>query len=473
MKRAPFRTAMFLTAALLAAAPALAQDFPPAPPIADPKPFKLPATETYSLSNGMQVTLVPYGIAPKAVVSLRIRAGNATEGDQTWLSDLTGAMMKEGAAGRTAGQLSTAAASMGGDLNIGVGQQTTAVTMNVLSEYAAAAVQLISHVAIRPDLPAGELARVKANLGRQLSVALSQPGTLADIALARTVYGPDHVYGRVVPSAAQLAGYTIDQVKAFHAGQFGAKRAHLYIAGRFDAEAIKAAVAKAFDGWVAGPDPVKIAAPHAAGPQVVLIDRPGAPQTTLRLTFDAAQAGSDADIPQRVTNSLLGGAFSSRITTNIREDKGYTYSPGSGISFNPGDALWTFNADVTTAQTGAALSEVFKEIRRMQNEPAPEVESKGIRTYMAGLFSIQNSTSGAVVGTLATRDLLGLPADWTDRYVPAVLAVGPDQMQAYAKAGYPLDKLTLIVVGDLKTVEPQLKALPELATLPTKTMRVP
>ena len=141
------KRALFLTAALFAAAPALAQDFPPAPPIADPKPFRLPATETYSLPNGMQVTLVPYGVAPKVVVSLRVRAGNATEGEQTWLADLTGAMMKEGAAGRTAGQLSTAAASMGGDLQVGVGQQTTAITMNVLSEYAPDAVALIGQVA--------------------------------------------------------------------------------------------------------------------------------------------------------------------------------------------------------------------------------------------------------------------------------------------------------------------------------------
>ncbi|RYD53796.1 MAG: insulinase family protein [Sphingomonadales bacterium] len=464
---------LLLTAALFAAAPSLAQDFPPAPPITDPKPFRLPATETFALPNGMMVTLVPYGIAPKTVVSLRVRAGSVTEGEATWMAELTGAMMKEGAGGRTAGQLATAAAGMGGDLNVSAGQQTTQITMNVLSEYAPDAVALISQVATRPDLPASELARVKANLGRQLSVGLSQPGTLADIALARTIYGPDHPYGRLVPSQAQLTGYTIDQVKAFHAGQFGAKRAHLYIAGKFDAAAVKAAVTKAFSEWKAGPEPLRIEAPHKPGPQIVLVDRPGAPQTTLRLSFDASAAGSEADIPQRVTNSLLGGAFSSRITTNIREDKGYTYSPSSGISLNPGDALWTFDADVTTAQTGAALSEVFKEIRRMQDELAPEVESKGIRTYMAGLFSIQNSTSGAVVGTLATRDLLGLPKDWTDRYVPAVLAVEPEQMQAYAKTGYPLDKLTLVVVGDLKTVEPQLKALPELAKLPTKTVKVP
>ncbi|UZK67433.1 M16 family metallopeptidase [Sphingomonas sp. M1-B02] len=466
--------ALFLLAALAVATPALAQDaFPPAPPIGEPKPFKLPATETFSLPNGLTVTLIPYGIAPKTVVSLRIRAGNATEDKETWLADVTGEMMKEGAGGKSSAAIATAAAAMGGDLNIGVGVQSTQVTMNVLSEHAAQAIALIGDVAMRPDLPPAELARVKANLGRRLSIALSQPGMLADAALARTIYGPDHVYGRVVPSQAQLAAYTIADVKRFHAGQFGARRARLYIAGRFDGAAVKAAITRTFGGWTAGPDPVKLVSPHNPGPKVVLVDRPGAPQTTVRLAFDAERAGSVNDIPQRVTNALLGGAFSSRITTNIREDKGYTYSPTSGIGFNPEEALWTFDADVTTESTGVALTEVFKEIRRMQTEPAPLEESKGIRTYMAGLFAIQNSTSGAVVNTLATRDMLGLPADWTDRYVPSVLAVAPEAMLASAKTGYPLEKLTLVVVGDLAKVEPQLKALPELAKLPFEQVTVP
>ncbi len=468
------KRALFLCTALLAATPALAQDqFPPAPPIADPKPFTLPATETYTLPNGLQVTLVPYGIAPKTVVSLRVRAGGVNEGEAVWLSDVTAALMKEGAAGKGAGELAAAAAGMGGQLNVSAGMQSTTIGTNVLSEYAPAAVQLVSDVALRPTLPASELARVKANLGRQLAVALSQPGTLADVALGRTVYGPAHPYGRQIPSAAQLQGYTIQQVQAFHAGQFGAKRAHLYVAGRFDAAAVKAAIDKAFAGWTAGPDPVVLQSPHKPGPQVVLIDRPGAPQATLRLAFDASRAGTDADIPQRVTNALLGGAFSSRITTNIREDKGYTYSPDSDVAFTPEQALWTFQADVTTEHTGDSLKEVFKEIRRMQTEPVPAAEAKGIRTYLAGLFAIQNSTSPAVVGTLATRDLLGLPADWTERYVPAVLAVTPEQMMASAKADYPIEKMTLVVVGDLKTVVPQLKALPELANAPTTTVTVP
>ncbi|RYD62139.1 MAG: insulinase family protein, partial [Sphingomonadales bacterium] len=115
------KRALLITAAFLAATPALAQGFPPAPPIAQPKPFRVPASETFALPNGMMVTLIPTGIAPKTVVSLRIRAGNATEGAQTWLADLTGEMLKEGAAGRSSADIATAAAGMGGSIAVGVG----------------------------------------------------------------------------------------------------------------------------------------------------------------------------------------------------------------------------------------------------------------------------------------------------------------------------------------------------------------
>lgn len=464
-----------LTALLLAAVavPAAAQDLSTPPPIGAPKPFKLPATESYTLPNGLQVTLVPYGTAPKAVVYLAVRAGNATEGPQTWIADVTGEMLKEGAGGRSSGDIARAAAAMGGDLDVGTGVQQTSVTLNVLSESAPAAVDLVGAVALHPEFPASELDRIKANYARRLAQALSQPGTLADAALARAYYGPDHPYGRSFPTQAQLAGYTLDDVKRFYAANFGARRAHLYIAGQFDRAAVKAAIAKAFTGWAPG-TPVQLQPPSPRpGPQVILVDRPGAPQSTIRLAFAAPRAGTQADIPLRVSNALLGGAFSSRITRNIREDKGYTYSPGSGLGFQPDDALWSFEADITTASTGPAMKEVFGEIRRLQATAPGEDEANGIRTYLAGTFVIRNSTAPSLVGSLATRDVLGLPADWLDRYVPSVLAVTPGAISGSVKAALPLDKLTLVVVGDLKTVEPQLKALPELANVPFQRVTVP
>ncbi len=464
-----------LAAALAAATPAAlhAQEIPPAPPIGAPKPFALPATETFTLPNGMAVTLVPYGVAPKATVQLRVYAGNLNEGKDTWLTDLTAAMLGQGAAGKSASQLATTAAAMGGDLNVGNNPIQTFITMNVLSEFAPDAVGLVADVAQRPDFPAGELDREKANMSRRLAVALSQAGSQANVALARAYYGTDHPFGRPMPTPAQFAAYTLDQVKAFHAANFGAKRARLYIAGRFDAAAVKAAITKAFSGWAAGPDRLSLPPSPKAGPQLLLVDRPKAVQSTIRIAFPAPAAGSAGDIPLRVSNALLGGSFSSRITKNIREAKGYTYSPGSGIQFNPSGAIWVFQADVTSAHTGDSLKEVFGEIRRLQGEAPSAEEATGMRSYMAGVFVIQNSTAPALVGTLGTRDMLGLPANWLDQYVPSVLAVTPEQFSSSVKSALPLDKATVVVVGDLATVTPQLQALPELQGVTPQTVTVP
>lgn len=462
-----------LTAAALIAGPVAAQELPTTPPpIPAPKAFNVPASETYTLANGMKVTLVPYGVAPKVVVSLQTYAGQLNEGENTWLALLAVDMMKEGAAGMTGAQIAQKAADMGGGLGTGSGLESSGVTLNVLSERAADAIALVADVAQKPGYPDSELARVKANWNRRLAVALSQPGTLANAAITRAYYGADHPYGRVLPTPQQFGAYTTAQLKAWHAANYGAKRSHLYIAGRFDTAAVKAAIEEAFGGWAAGPERLSLPPSPKPGPQVLLVDRPGAPQSTFSIAYPAPRAGTAGDIPMRVSNALLGGSFSSRITRNIREAKGYTYSPGSSVAFYPANAVWTFNADVTTAVTGSALKEVFHEIRTLQAAAPGDEEAAGMRQYMAGLFVIQNSTPGALVNTLATRDSLGLPRDWMDKYVPATLAVTPAQMSDAAK-NFPLDKLTLVVVGDLKVITPQLQALPELKGMEFKTVTVP
>ncbi|MFN3389819.1 MAG: M16 family metallopeptidase [Allosphingosinicella sp.] len=459
------RLIAFAAAAALTLSPAagLAQDFPKQMPAAGtPKPFTVPASESYTLANGMQVTLIPYGNVPKATISLRTYAGNLNEGDDVWLADLTGQMLKEGAGGRSGSEIAEAAAAMGGGLGTGVGAHETFVGLGVLSEFAPEAIRLVSDVALRPTFPASELERVRENLLRNLAVAKSQPQPTADAALAAAYYGPDHPYGRIFPTEAQVKAYTLDDVRRFHANEFGAKRSRLYVAGQFDTAAVKAAIEQAFGEWAAGPERLSLPPQPQAGPKLLLVDRPDAPQSTIRIAFPAPVAGAPDDLRFRVTNALLGGAFNSRITTNIREQKGYTYSPFSGVGWNPGEARWTFNADVTTEVTGPALKEVLGEIRRLQTEPPTAEEASGMRTYLAGIFVLQNASPGGLINSIANRDFHGLPADWLERYVPGVLAVQPADMQAIARQQLPLDKATIVVVGDLDKVEPQLKALPEL-----------
>lgn len=451
--------------------PAAAQDFPSTmPSFGNPKPFTVPASETFRLPNGMQVTLIPYGITPTAVVSLRVYAGGLNQGENVWLPTLTAQMLREGAGGRTGAEIAEAAASMGGNLSVGAGQHETVATLNVLSEFTPDAVRLISDVVRRPDFPASELERVRESLLRNLAVAKSQPQPAADVALASAYYGT-HPYGRLFPTEAQLKGYTLDNIRRFHAENYGAQRARLYVAGRFDAAAVRAAIEQAYSDWAAGPERLRLPPQPKTGPQVVLVDRPGAPQSTIRVAFPAPVAGSAGDIPLRVSNSLLGGAFSSRITKNIREAKGYTYSPFSNTTFNAGQAIWTFNADVTTDVTGPALKEVFHEIRRTGNQPIPEDEAAGMRQYMAGIFILQNASPGGLINQVATRDFHGLPTNWLDTYVQNVMGVQAATMQQSVAQALPLDRMTLVVVGDLAKVTPQLKALPELKNAKFQTVK--
>ena len=452
-----------LAGVLIAATPAAAQDdYPPLPKPGAPKPYQVPASETYTLPNGMQVTLVPFGQVPKATVNLRIYAGGLNDGDRTGLAGLTAQMLREGAAGKKGSDLAEEAAAMGGSINLGSGLHETTLGIAALAERAPDAIRLLGNIALRPDFPASELERVRQNALRNLAVARSQPQTAANAALAAAYYGADSPYGRLLPTDEQVKGYTLEDLKAFHRSNFGARRARIYVAGRFDPSVVKAAIEQAFGGWAEGPERLRVVPTPQPGPQVILVDRPGASQSTLRLAWPAPVAGSPGDIPFEVMDALLGGSFTSRITKNIREDKGYTYSPFSYVSENPGEASWNFNADVTTDVTGASLKEIFGEVRRLQTEAIPEAEGTGIRTWMSGTYILQNASQGGLIGSLAERDFLGLPSDWITAYVPKVLAVTNAQMQQAAREQLPLDRMTLVVVGDLAKVEPQLKALPEL-----------
>jgi predicted Zn-dependent peptidase len=417
----------------------------------------VPQPKTFRLENGLAVTLVPYGTVPKVSVRLAILTGNVNEAaNQVWLADLVGDMLSEGTATRTASQIAEDAAKMGGSLDINVGENRTEVGGDVLSEFGPNLVDLVADVARHPKFPESELARRKADRVRQLSIARSQPQPLAQEKLRAVLYG-DHPYGRLFPTEAMLQGYTIAQVREFYEKNFGAGRSHLYIVGKFDAAAMEAAARKAFADWKRGPAPdLKQPSPKSQR-AVYILDRPGAVQSTINVGVPVVDpSGNDWDT-LFLTNVLLGGSFSSRITSNIREQKGYTYAPNGQLSSRYRDAYWVEVADVTTNVTGPAIKEILGEIDRLQAEPPSEKELKGFQNYRAGVFILQNSSRQGIIGQLEFVDLHGLPDDYLNGYVRRLYAVTPQQVQEMAKKYIQDDKATIVVVGDRKVVEEQVK----------------
>jgi zinc protease len=444
---------MFLAGA--ATAPAQQQKQQP-PPAGTAKDFVLPTPKRFTLANGLAVTMVPYGQVPKVGIRLVMQAGNLhEEQNQVWLADLVGNMLREGTTGLTADALARALAAMGGGLTVTVDADLASISTDVLTEHGVEAVQLIADAAQRPRLPEGELVRVKANMARDLAIQKSTPQEVAQERFAELVYG-DHPYGRLFPTEAMLAGYTIDQVRAFHREHFAPGRARLYVAGVFDSVALEGAVRKAFDAWAPGAAGGDVAPPPAKKGGFALLDRPGAPQSTIMLGLRVPDPSNADWVALEVTDSLLGGSFASRITANIREQKGYTYSPRSIVTSHPGEAHWVETADVTTTVTGASLKEIFFEIDRLRTEAPGAAELQGIKNNLAGVFVVQNASRDGVIGQLSFVDQHGLGDQYLATYVKRVMAVTPEDVRRVANQYLTSDTMTLVVVGDTKTVKSQL-----------------
>jgi len=421
-----------------------------------PKPFQLPKLEKFSLPNGLQVTMAEFGSIPKVQVRVAVRTGSLNEqASQVWLSELTGRLIKEGTTSLTSEQVAQQAASMGGSIDVDVGPDITRLDSDVLSEFGPKIVALLADVVMHPLLPESDVLRLKQDLQRKLSIQLTQPGMLARERFVQALY-PNHPYGRFLSTEAMIGSFSVADVRKFYESNFGAARTHIYVAGKFDPVAVKKAITAEFSDWKRGPDPL-IDIPKPVGRRELdVVDRPGSAQSTLYIGLPAIDPSNPDYIPLQVMDALLGGSFGSRITSNIREQKGYTYSPRSQVSVRYRDGYWVEVADVTTAVTGPSIKEILYEIDRLQNAPPSAAELDGIKNYLAGVFVIRNSSRDGVINQLQFVDLHQLGDNYLDTYVQKVHAVTPQQVQEMAQKYVVPNKLTIVVVGDKAKIADQM-----------------
>lgn len=422
-----------------------------------PQDFKLPKKDSEKLDNGLTLTMVQYGVIPKVDVSVIIKTGNIHEGPQEiWLADLTADLMGEGTTSMDFKTIARKVAAMGGEVNISTGPNQTTISGSVLSEYGPELVKILADIVINPAFPASEIERLKNDLKRELTVQKGVPQAQA-LEKFRSIIYPDHAYGRIFPTIEMLDSYNLEAVKAFYDANFGAGRTVVYAVGKFDKNDMSEAIKTSFGPWKQGP-PVDY--PIAQGQdtnQVAIIDRPSAPQTTIMLGLPTLDPSKPDYVPLSVANSLLGGSFGSRITSNIREDKGYTYSPRSVINTGYHTGLWYEQADVTSEHTGAALSEIAKEIKRLQTEAPSEKELEGIQNYEAGVFVLRNSTPQGIISQLNFIDFHGLDDSYLTDQVKNIYSVTPEKVKEIAQKYFQYEDMTLVLVGDKKSLEEQIK----------------
>jgi predicted Zn-dependent peptidase len=422
-----------------------------------PRDFQLPAKKVSKLNNGLTTTLVQYGAIPKVNVNIIIKTGNIHEGpNEVWLGDLTGNLMREGTTSMDFATIAKKVAAMGGEVSVTTGLNQMTISGSVLSEFASDLVKILADIAINPKFPGSEVERLKNDLKRQLTVQKAVPQNQATEKFRSIIY-KDHSYGRYFPTEQMLNSYTLEMAKGFYDKNIGAKRTVVYAVGKFNEDDVKKAVEEAFGKWKEGPEVNYPIAQPTKTNEIAMIDRKDAPQTTVMIGLPTLDPSKPDYLPLQVTNSLLGGSFGSRITSNIREDKGYTYSPFSTVNSGYRVAIWYEQADVTTEHTGASLSEISKEIKRLQTEPPSAEELKGIQNYEAGIFVLQNSTPGGIINQLNQLDFHGLPDSYLTDRVKNIYQVTPEKIQQMAKDYFKYEDMTLVLVGDKKQLDKQIK----------------
>jgi len=468
--QASFRLGLLAAAVALAGAAQAATVNLPAelPPFGKDKPLAVPNISQQTLPNGLQVWVVPRNGIPRVDFVLAVRGAgfSADAADAPGRAKLLAGLLSEGTTQRSSKQIAEAAQAMGGSVGAGASNDGISVYGNALASHAGAMARLLAEVARQPAFPQGEVQLAKTNALQGLKASSTQPSFRAAKALDGAIYG-NHAYGRTQETEAAITTVTAEGLRAEHARRFRPDRALLVITGRIDSAAALKLAREAFGDWQASGDAVpEVAPPAATAPvQRLLLERPGSVQATLRLGRPGMAASGDEQVALRLTSTVIGTGFSSRLNQNLREEKGYTYGArAGGQSWRVGGAI-TGGADVRNEVTAAAMTEYVKEYRRIGAEPVPEAELAMNKRYMAGSYLVSTQLQGSVGRQLASNWLVGLPADFLGKFVPALQKVSAAEVQAIGKKYFNPDEQSWVVVGDPTKIAEQLKGFGEFTTV--------
>jgi zinc protease len=426
------------------------------------------------LANGLEVILAEAHSIPKFHGELFFRSGNAAVADRApGLAEMTATVVRTGTAKRVSRQIEEDLRRIGADLSSNAGADTSAISFAGLSEFAEPLLGLVNELAREAAFPEAEFERERRQKLEEVKLERTQPGFLASERLRKVLFGA-HPYAQVSPNEAQVAAYKREDLQTVYRESYTPENGLLLLVGDFDSQAILKSVEKVFGAWTGKKPETKTAAAPAnpRGRRVYLVHVPGAVQTQILAGYHAITRKNTDWVRLGLTNSLYGGAFNSRLVMNIREDKGYTYSPRSGVHALRQHGYFSVSAAVRNDVVAASLTEIFYEMDRLRSLPVPEPELADAQNYLSGVFSMGLATQDGLLSQLSTVALNELPDDYLETYRAKVRAITPDELLATARKYLDSANMQIIVVGDRSQIEPQAALFGELEIFDAQGKRV-
>jgi predicted Zn-dependent peptidase len=449
-------------AAPLAAQPAPDRSKPPAP---GPAPaLHLPAIEKLKLSNGLPVWIVELHEVPVVQVNLVLTTGSADDPPGKFgMASLAMAMLTEGAGSRSALEIADAVDFLGADLGAASGIDSSSVHLHVPAARLAAALPIMADVALRPTFPPEELERQRDDRLTDLLQARDNPQTIDALAFARVLYGPEHRFGTAtMGTSATIAAFTADDLRAFYRSAIQPGNATLLVVGDVTPATVMPLLESAFGAWkadgAASPHRSLPAAPERASREVYIVDKPGAPQSQVRIGAVGVARSTPDYFPIEVMNTILGGSFSSRLNLNLREQHGYAYGAGSAFDMRASPGPFVAAAGVQTDKTAEALTEFFKELDAIQ-KTVPADELARAKNYVALTFPGEFETTAEISRKLEELVVYKLPDDYYAKYVQNIQGVSAADVQRVARKYVQTGRFAVVIAGDRATIEPRIRAL--------------
>ena len=424
--------------------------------------FKLPAPQTYKLANGLTVYYTQRPNLPIVSARLVVRSGSdQNPPDRPGLAGFTAAVLTEGTATRNALQVADEAAQLGTALSTSSSMDAMSASVTALTRNFPAALDLLSDVVLHPAFPTEEIERQRKSRLASLTDQRANPTIVATNVMNAALFGPKHPYGySELGTRDSVAKINRDDMSAFWTKHFLANNAALIVAGNIPLDELKPLVAKSFGGWKGGTLPVRrTAIPTPTAAKLIVVDMGASAQSQVR-TAAIGAARSTPDFPRmQVLNEVVGGLFSSRINMNLREEHGYTYGAFSRFVYRKQPGPFFIGTGIRTDVTGPAVGEIMKELKKLVEKGITQPELELGRDSIVRSLPADFETSAAAAGALSNIYVYDLGTQYYAQLPAALQTVNTESVLGAARKYLAPARMTLVVVGDRATIEPELRKL--------------
>ncbi len=439
------------------------------PVVATSPDLAFPAVEVATLKNGVKVVLAKRSTVPVVNIAMQFDAGYASDaaGAKLGTASFAGAMLDEGTKRRTALAIASEIEGLGASLNVGSNLDMTGVTLSALKDNLAPSLDIMADVVRNPAFDGGEVEKLRARWLAQIEQEKAEPVQLALRILPPVIYGQGHAYGVPFTGSGEVASIkalTRDDLTAFHQTWLRPDNATIFVVGDATLAEMKPLLERAFGDWRApsGVIPKKNIArvERPSKGRVILIDKPGSPQSLILAGHIAPPTGADNNIAINAMNDILGGQFTARVNMNLREDKGWAYGAYTFLQEARGQRPWLVYAPVQTDKTKESLAEILKEINAFKSSrPATAVELKRAIDNNTRSLPGAFETSGDVLGSLTSSNRFGRPWDYPATLKAKYEGLGLGDISAATAETVHPESLVWVIVGDRAKIEAGIATL--------------